>query len=338
MTIELIPWERHRLRSRRDLMSFYEEYRLWDFKVEDYLWPSPLLFLQEPFINIDATKFGVVSCDGTWPTPTSISKLSLGSICRALFSKGYVSLNQWDSLCFSPDDQDAHDRYAEHLWHSDQPFYHRTPRWQQGYGWIAAYSLTNHLADETIQHIREEIVGGQNALNDPDAALEEDEFGFSSTSTVHRKCPFVPWKEGQAGDIDGTVKDIWEILLSVYTYPGRAVDTFLCLDRQSALDETVIFVKADKYNVQPDHPALEHLVLPRIKGFMYTRIPAHSAHVTFRESTKMRHLAGFVGWVRSYRRAGWPAPGTLVGDSEAEGDYVDLEGNIIDLDFFRRDG
>ncbi|KAJ5579820.1 uncharacterized protein N7459_005805 [Penicillium hispanicum] len=323
MTVELIPWERHRLRSRRELMSFWAEYRLWDAKVEHYLWPSPLLFLLEPFSDIDSTKFSVVSCDGTWPKPTSISKLSLGSICRAVLSKGHVSLCQWDSLCFSANDYEAHNRYAETLWHPDQPFCNLVPRWQQGYGWIAAFSLTNSLTEEMIQHIREEVVADDGAQHDSDS--EEDEYGFPKMYIGRRQCPFVPWKKGKAGETDGTVKDMWDILVEIYTYPGRAVDTFLCLDRQSAVDQTVIFVKADM-GPRQDHP------LGCVRGFTYTRIPAHSAQDTFRQSTRMRHFVGPHGWIRTYLRPGWPPHGTYPHEREAEGDYVDLEGNLVDLE------
>lgn len=139
---------------------------------------------------------------------------------------------------------------VEAAYNPDQPYYYNPPVWgavsnsfTHGclviYNWISVFYLTKHLTDSEDLALRKEIhqVDGQDRYGiDPDAAMNYD--------TEQRKdvC-FVPWEH----DEDGTLDDIWYIVLKIYKHEGfgRRFQRFFCLDRQSVEDQTLIIVEPD---------------------------------------------------------------------------------------------
>ncbi|KAJ5848631.1 hypothetical protein N7455_012588 [Penicillium solitum] len=63
MTLELVPWNKHRMKTRRDLVNFWNAYRMWDAQLGRHRYGiMPLLYLRRPLSALDEAQFGVLTC------------------------------------------------------------------------------------------------------------------------------------------------------------------------------------------------------------------------------------------------------------------------------------
>ncbi|CRL22109.1 unnamed protein product [Penicillium camemberti] len=278
MTVELIPRDRHWLRTRRDLLDFWEKYQPWHatFGLDDKV--APLLYLREPLSDINSAQFGVVtSMLDLGGDPPKTFRKAFGSLCVEILTLGNPSIPNPSLVT------------TEILCHPDLPCFSIGPTWGS---LIEEEShlifLTNRLTEEQTQE-----------LQDPSPILDE--------SGEYYKV--LPWKDRKAGAPDGKMEDIWEIITKSYHASGAGdlPSIFVFADAQFALNETVILVKADLYEDEgcdPGHERLMHLPYPRLRGFQFMRVPIHWTG----SRTKNQEIDG--EWL-SYRRAGWPSPGVL---------------------------
>lgn len=109
-TVELIPWERHRISSRRDLFRVWDEYQLWDgpWKSFEKTVIFPLLYLMEPFEDMESTRFGVLGRSTELSrrvfsvVPTAVNRrLKLGGICRTFHRTKNIPLEDFDHMNFT---------------------------------------------------------------------------------------------------------------------------------------------------------------------------------------------------------------------------------------------
>ncbi|CAL5865955.1 uncharacterized protein PFLUO_LOCUS162 [Penicillium psychrofluorescens] len=203
----------------------------------------------------------------------------------------------------------------ESMYHPDQPFYPNPPewlptcQWDESYKAIPVFYLTNQLKSAEDHIIKAELVA-------KDGANHEFEW--------RKEVCYVPWR----GDHDATLEDIWSIFWKFWDHEALNVicPCFFCIDRQSAVDQTVLLICPDWYLYETDEAEsramelLANIVGSRMRGFRYTRVRGRDAHVD-KMNLDSYHLdiedAGGHFGVKRFRRPDFPAPGILPGD-EAE--------------------
>ncbi|KAJ6190265.1 hypothetical protein N7519_000286 [Penicillium mononematosum] len=114
----------------------------------------------------------------------------------------------------------------ENLCHAVQPFCYSFREWQTASSyrgsWLPAFYLTNNLSKDQDREIRAETKGYDGGLD-------------NYYNTGAKSCGFMPWKSGKAGELDGTVQDMWEIAQKVESELFLANDCeFICIDQKSA--------------------------------------------------------------------------------------------------------
>ncbi|KAJ5383232.1 hypothetical protein N7517_001143 [Penicillium concentricum] len=309
MTFELIPWDQHGIRSRRDLVVFWLSY--YQPHALQFCERSPFLhLLLEPISDVSAPSFVEVSSNNKSVGIASRTTLDI------LIKAGMKS---------EPTSDRSHDSYPiieeENLCHPDQPFCYSFPEWQTASlyrnDWLPAFYLTNHLIKDQDREIRAEIKTFDGGL---------DEYH----ETGDKNCGFIPWKTGKAGELDGTVQDIWEIAQKVDSESFEGYDCeFICIDQKSAVDMKVIYVISDDFGLKTGRrkwAQLKDLPNPRMHGITFARIHARDAHVQSCEMplfTKRAYeykLQHFIRPdLRPHGRLRWGC------------DYVDGNGNPVQL-------
>lgn len=313
MTLELVPWDRHRMKTRRDLVNFWNEYRTWDAQLgENRNGIMPLLYLRRPLSALDEAQFGVLTCKPLKTNPLFTLKMTFVDICIDMEKFGCVRH-------FITSDVHARDEgNKEILCQPDEPFFVDPPLWLPiiTESWVrTVVFLTNQLSNDAKQTLEQLIMPPIDVDSDGSDYDSRDGQIFPEYSTV-------PWREG-AAMIDGNVKDIWELVRALYVYPKtprRGTISFVCVDRQFELDQSVILVQADEWDSDLEHDLLQGLPFPRLRGFKYTRASAELAY--FEKEHGLNIHAVNYHWSK-YRRPGWPAPGILPDDPVEDIDYVD---------------
>ena len=313
MTLELVPWDRHRMKTRRDLVNFWNEYRTWDAQLGgNRNGIMPLLYLRRPLSALDEAQFGVLTCKPLKTNPLFTLKMTFVDICIDMEKFGCVRH-------FITSDVHARDEgNKEILCQPDEPFFVDPPLWLPiiTESWVrTVVFLTNQLSNDAKQTLEQLIMPPIDVDSDGSDYDSRDGQIFPEYSTV-------PWREG-AAMIDGNVKDIWELVRALYVYPKtprRGTISFVCVDRQFELDQSVILVQADEWDSDLEHDLLQGLPFPRLRGFKYTRASAELAY--FEKEHGLNIHAVNYHWSK-YRRPGWPAPGILPDDPVEDIDYVD---------------
>jgi hypothetical protein len=294
-TVELIPRDRHRLRTRRELSAFWKQYYPWAADFHQNRKGVPLLYLSEPLSDLNTSQFGVINAMRGAPI---MFWRTLPAIFMNLAMRGPLSTP-------SPDSKEM-----EMLYNPDQPCFLVEYLWQgMTDDTRSVVFLTNRLTKEQTQRLQEIRVRDESDDEESEDDESDDELGHEYVA--------VPWRNGKPGVTDGKVKDIWEIITNIYTFWTDDEDIlFIFVDAQFARDETVILVRADEYtDCDPEHELLRHLPFSCLRGFRYIRVPIHLT------GSRAKNEAIDGEW-SSYRRPGWPSPGLLPND-EAQGVHVD---------------
>ncbi|KAJ5836255.1 hypothetical protein N7447_002281 [Penicillium robsamsonii] len=315
MTLELIPWDRHRMKTRLDLMDFWDEYRLWDAELRTRPGIMPLIFLRKPLSDLDEPQFNVLTIKSIYPSPVITRHMVFGDICTNMERLGCVHVYG------GPFEYGLRKKGAgEEFWHPEQPFFINPRPWLPVIttSWIrVVFSLTNQLTEAGKQSLKRIML----AFDESDGSGSEAD---SQNEETRPEYSLIHWK-GDTDMVDGKVKDIWDIVQDLHLYPrinGWGPLYFVCVDRQFGIDQTVIQVVADKCKSEPGHDLLHHLPFSGLRGFRYRRVPADLA---YHENSNQEMDHGKHGW-SIYRREGWPALGTLPDDLlEVEAEYVDGE-------------
>jgi hypothetical protein len=319
MTIELIPQDRHLIKSRLDLIPFLQVYRL---QRPEYQREIPFFhFLCGPIKeeSMDSAEFGLIFCD-----PDGTAAIARDPFHRMIDRQCEKIVDGYGEIARLGKTQDV-----EILHDLDSPFYYLFPPWDTriaeaaldeermqddeeieiglDYFMVVLY-LTNKLTPEQDQAIRADLT----------AVGEDDDEDYP----LQKACVYIPW----TSDRDGTVDDIWDLLLRISMYENTTgVPTrIFCIDQQSALDQHGLMVETELYEcefsrddysakLEKSNALLEHLVLPSIEGFSAKRTRMRDAHnfldclqrnLTFVSSGNSPNLI-------RYQRPGWPAPGVL---------------------------
>ncbi|KAJ5203476.1 hypothetical protein N7449_005555 [Penicillium cf. viridicatum] len=198
----------------------------------------PLLYLRRPLSALDEAQFGVLTCKPLKTNPLFVLKMTFFDICTDMEEFGCV-------LHFITSGVHSHDKGAkEILCQPDEPFFVDPPLWLPiiTTSWVrAVVFLTNQLSNTAKQTLEQLIVLPIDVDSDGSSYDSRDGQLFPVYSTV-------PWRE-DAAMIDGKVEDIWELVRTLYVYPKtpeRGTISFVCVDRQFELDQSVILVLADE--------------------------------------------------------------------------------------------
>lgn len=298
-TFELIPFGRHKIKSRRNLMDFFETYLSWNANISvcGMKFP-PLHFLLHP--PRETTCIQLVELLSFGPPPAVATPTTLDSVIhRNLNGISHVNSEVHGGV--------YRNENSEIICDPSQPF-HDKPSWAPGpiaqREWMPVFYLTASLTEDQDRGIRDAIKS--KCSQDPDY-------------NVGRKlCGFVTWKTGEAGKLDGTTEDIWEITKMVYLYalPRGLAYNFICVDRSSADDESVLLVMPDCSMQGVNYGGVDHIPLPCLRGFTYARIPAQKAHVTRNSLEWDQATAGVDGQCSHYVRPDWPGEGTFPVEDE----------------------
>lgn len=310
MTLEVVPWNKHRMKTRRDLINFWNEYRVWDAQLgrkEGGI--MPLLYLPRPLAALDEAQFGVFTCKPRKPNILFVQEMKFFDICTDMEEWGYVRTSH---------EFDSRNKGAkEILCQPDNPFFIDPPLWLPiiTTNWIrTVVFLTNQLSHAAKQTLKQLIV--------PPIEVDSDGSDYDSQhGDTSPEYSIVPWRE-DAAMIDGNVEDIWELVQALYVYPQalqRSTISFVCVDQQFELDQSIILVQAEEWT-DSEHDLLHHLPFPRLRGFKYTRA---SAVLTYFENTNRVNVDAVSHDWSKYKRPGWPAPGILPDDPVEDINYVD---------------
>lgn len=320
ITVELVPWERHRSSTRRDLATFWNEYLLWDYTRNKDEGLFPFLYLTGPFKSIDETLFGIIRrlSDELMLAIVTTGKLRLGSICRAMH---WGDHNEWNELHYlnTPDSYPGW-IYKEQLEDYDQPLYRNYPDWEVAIYdryTIPLFSISNHHNDQdTILGLQSEM-GVQNA--GPGAHSDGKVW---TTDNAIPFCYFMPWKGGESG----RVEDIWNIIKEIAMHPTslRTCDIeIVCLDQRSAVDSTVILAAPSLSALDPEPKLLGHLPIPHVRGFKFVRVPANQVWELMQKRFGLMNFERKnLKWTHC-RRPGWPGPKELPDEYEEGEVFVD---------------
>ncbi|OQE12140.1 hypothetical protein PENVUL_c001G03784 [Penicillium vulpinum] len=318
MTLELISRDRHRMKTRLDLVDFWDEYRVWDAKLGARPEIMPLIFLRKPLSDLDEAQFNVLTFKSShsYRSPAIMRHMVFGDLCTDIERFGCVNVYR-GAFEHAPRKKSA----EEEFWHPEQPFFISPPLWLPiiKTNWIrTVVSLTNQLTEAGKLSLEQILL----TFDEPDLSGSESEVASRDEET-RPEFLFVPWKSDDTGMVEGKVKDIWEVVRDLYLYPksdNRRAVSFVCVDRQFEADQTVILVVVEEYKSEPDHDLLQHLPFPSLRGFRYIRAPVHLAYIG-NSNTVIDH-GNYHEW-SIYRRQGWPALGKLPDDLETEAEYVD---------------
>jgi hypothetical protein len=209
----------------------------------------------------------------------------------------------------------------ELIYPPDKPFYPTPAPWNPIYGKmfsIPLFYLTDTFTREQQRALEAEI-------QTPTGSYL-DRYG--------KVCCFVPWTKGPE---DGNIASMWEVLWEMRSYDATndyCKLPYFFIDRQSAIDGTVIVMELDRYfGTEGDENAqkiLRDVVEPEIRGFNYGRIKGRDAHTAH---TKMG-IANVGIWdlfkeredeVMNAPRPGWPGHGILRDSAEDWEDSEDSE-------------
>lgn len=262
-SVELIPVDRHGISSRREFMTFLREYsRTHPDEGKDFI---SLIFLLAPIQeDISLAQFGF--CFGHRDRPTVITRATYKDIIRRVLTNHdtHILLSHWMRSL----------QASECLIHPDRPLYADPPLWlpvdfclDRPCEVLSAFYLTRHLTGEQDQAIRTELMSEREA---------DQRVG------LRKEACYVPWKR----EDDGTLSDIWNILWKCFDYEGlqRFCPSFVCIDRQSGIDQTVLFVAPDWefYETRAAEENAKELLKGflgwRLQGFGYTRLSGREAH------------------------------------------------------------
>ncbi|KAJ5713732.1 uncharacterized protein N7483_010913 [Penicillium malachiteum] len=285
MTVELIGLEKHKIKSRRELMIFRAE----SYKQQVLF--EPFYFLMDPIKNA-----------------TDIENATFG-YCRDEDPAAFIALTSFAGMVnffpwISPRIQWHLQRQKlsgtkeiEFLHSPGIPFYHNPFPWEacqpheDSFDWIPVFYLTKHLTAEEDGIVKAEI--------------NLDIFGEPGE---HVASCYVPWEAEE----DATLEDIWELILMQHRRTGFVPDTFFCIDRQALESHDFLTVEADVFYKETgeEYPdLLKDLEYPLLRGFWYCRISGDMCHdakvqrgidnMAFDELTREKPK-----W---FRRPDWPA-------------------------------
>ncbi|KAJ5629263.1 hypothetical protein N7528_002920 [Penicillium herquei] len=285
MTVELIGPEKHKIKSRRDLMSFRTE------SLKHQATFVPLYFLMNPIKNatdIEHASFGY--CRDHDPA-TFIALTSFA---------GMINFLPWRSPRIQWHLQRrklSGMKNIEFLHNPNTPFYHNPFPWEacepheELFDWIPVFYLTKHLTAEQDEIVKAEI--------NCDMSGEPGEYIASC---------YVPWEAEE----DGTLEDVWELVLMQHRRTGFMPDTFFCIDRQSLKGHDFLTVEPDFYYEEHDQEypdPLKDLEYPFLRGFWYCRVSGDMCHETkLQRSVQNMALSELAGEEpKRFRRPDWPA-------------------------------
>lgn len=333
-TFELISWEQHQIRSRRDLFTFWEEYTRHDpdlrlGKPNLYMILNPVKEseLQNAQFVIGMSSdsfFGKESGYLAWRDPSVFLRTSFDAVLHQekmrhcgekLTPKNYRS-ESYMAFC---------KRYgiygAETSYNPIQPFWHNPAFDYQREEDLVSRQLefrTNLWspvqANMNIKTRELSKMTGSISVFYLFRALPAEKLKFAR-KIGNRDATFADWEEEE----DGTWNSIWDIVLDIYKRDemGFRCSRFVCIDRQTLSDKTALLVEPDFYlsgkRIQAQGVHLQGMAAPTLSGYSYGRIPTKKASWVLKDLGSMVRVFDELDLEGEgqFVRPDWPAPGTL---------------------------
>lgn len=303
MAIQLIPWEYHRVASRRGFFNLWDGYQQ-QILANDY--SSRIYFMLEPTKETERVLIGTFYYDMLKPAIVSWASLEQVIIKEQRWGlSAKECLNR--PMPYIPESQES--GVTELMYLPEEPFYVNNPPWLPADDciyWVPVFYLTSNLTKEQDQAVRAEL----HTMNEID--LEQWD---------KKHCCFVPWKDGQR---DGTLEDMWDIFWDVYTYKRGGATSITSpfpiffIDKQSGHDLTVIAVDSDILYTRKSNTAaaqiLENTPARKVRGFFHGRLSGRDAHIAH-ANLSIANM-GFDEFTEpdKFPRPGWPGHGILEDD------------------------
>lgn len=283
MNVRLIPWELHRVASRRDLLRTYREYRQRQPGHNMHFIPGPFKYDDDD--DVYFTKFGIIRFE--IQELAIVSWATLGEILEYTYGRPECP-------------------NFEMIYPFDRPFHVDLPLWLSADSEddsIPVFYLTNKLTDEQDKAIRDEMDRGD------DDHIKEQVFCF------------VSWKSGKEGLVDGTLEDMWELMWKAYTFPAHSCSEIFFIDGQSGIDQTLIMAQPEFYRGEDDKGLLNDTREPYIMGFCYGRVRGASVRNAYTRLNSAEDVGidDLATDLNVFPRPGWPGNGIYKNpDSELE--------------------
>lgn len=237
---EVYALESHGIRTRRDLITFWDYYRDPE---RNYLLPR-LFFVFDRIIDndIETGQFGMASSDYTVPFV----------IMRARMDRVITHVDDLPAHHFmmrAPafdcrDEGALKSKNVESMYHPEQPFWYNPPEWMSAdddscsFKVIPLFQLTRELTEDEIETIKADLIS---------------DIGQDEPRDCKKEVCLVPWRRSQ----DATNGDIWRIFWEfcksreeTFYVPFVPHDPLFHVDRQSAKDRTVLVVLPDWYPLE----------------------------------------------------------------------------------------
>ncbi|KAL3470794.1 hypothetical protein BJX99DRAFT_263889 [Aspergillus californicus] len=313
--VYLVPWERTQFPSRRDILC------LWDAYTHHIDHPDTMHFLLQPIQDSISSNqlLTVYNQDG----PLVLAKNTLTTVINE-FQHPSTRLADTSTL-FKQTQPDSAPEDMELIFPPDYPFYPSPVPWypvDRSLNSVPLFYLTNTFTTTQHRKLESEI----QTLTDVDVP------------EMPKICCFVPYSEPQDLNDEDVVPFIWKTHWSMKSYESTqdyCEPPYFFIDKQSALDNTILVMKPDYYfGMNEDAHAqelLRDIVFPEIRGFLYGRIAGRDAHVVW-ANLRIANM-GFEDFFEGREdemfkaeRPGWPGHGVLRNiDSDVDEEDTGIE-------------
>ncbi|ODM14755.1 hypothetical protein SI65_09749 [Aspergillus cristatus] len=285
MEIQLIPWEYHRVQSRRGFLNLWDGYQQ-QILANDY--SSSVYFLLEPARDTENALIGTLYYDMI--RPAIVSWVSLKEVISTAQSWGLSAKE-----CLDRPEPYILERRESEVTELMYPPEQRS-MWKI------------HLGSRPMidQAIRAEL----RTMNQID-----------SKHWDRKHCCFVSWKDDQR---DGTLEDMWDVFWDVYTYKrGRATAVtsplpMFFIDQQSGHDLTVVAVDSDTLYTRKSNTAAAEILKDtparKVRGFFHGRLSSRDAHIAHANLSIANMDFDEFTEPNQFPRPGWPGHGILEDD------------------------
>ncbi|KAJ6015816.1 hypothetical protein N7540_010407 [Penicillium herquei] len=314
---ELIPIEKDHVRSRSDVMTFYNNYRVLTPSLESGF---PLLILLLAPFNPKPPLDCQVSLVYRGVEPRGPFEFLLTSLFNVIEPEFWERVREG----YVDDPGLYHIEAAEVAFHPDQPFYCNPPPWEESmckerhqpsdqFGSIPVFYLIKHLTEEEDDSIKRDIY----MVNDKSNYQEDSDDCWNYDENIEQRkyARFVPWEKQEDGNRD----DIFSIPVEVHKFYGlgNICYPFFCIDQEYLRDNRLILVEPTYGSGNCGWEQLQGIIAPTLQGFKTIRIRAKDADQAYQimadRSLSIEEAVNLQEQVtvHYYTRPGWPPSNVL---------------------------
>ncbi|KAL2823498.1 hypothetical protein BDW59DRAFT_148691 [Aspergillus cavernicola] len=307
-TAQLASWDHTQTPSRRDIV------RMWEAYTRHIDHPDTMHFLPHPFQESDTTTAQFLTVYDNFDAPLLVAKNTLTTV----INESLHLSNRYTEI--EPQAKQHSHFELELLSPPTIPFYTNPTPWNP---------ISEGLISIPLFYLTQSLPRSQHRILESEIQTPTDVDVPNDTKT----CCFVSWPHPQ----DGNLASIWEIFWEMRSY-RRSKDyrepPYLFIDKQSAVDKTLIVIHPDHYfgfdSNETAQDILADIEEPDIRGILYGRIPGREAHSVW-ANLRIANM-GFEDFfegredeIVKIQRPGWPGHGVLRNSDSEEGSEDEME-------------